>query len=272
MNKALLAAGVSLLALTGAAAAGPVGNVSAGYTYLDFDDDLFGGKSVNWNQFNLTGSAGYDVGSNWMVQGDFSFRSDKLTADNSPIDAGIDTWRAGGQAFWRDSAQGLAGFELAYTSVDAGFSIDGVLVGLRGEVFASDTFTYGAAISYNAFEGKGAQFDAWTGTAFATYYAGPKTALSLRLNGSNTEIDVSSNDLSTWGVGGDVEYLLDSNLSLTGGLAYATLDGGFGDDIDTFSLSAKLKVYFGTEGTLAQQHRTTTLEPGTFTGLPFPLL
>ena len=273
MNKALLAAGVCLAALTGAAVAAPVGNVSAGYSYIDVDSNVFSGKSVNWNQFNLAGSAGYDVGSNWTIQGDFTFRSDRLSIDSmGSYEVSLDSWRAGGEAYWRDQSQSLAGFELAYTSVDVGPAVlDGVLVGLRGEVFASDTITYGAAISYNAFSGKGTDLRTWNGNAFLTYYAAPKTALSLRLGGSTTDIDSAPFTPETWSVGGDVEYLLDSNLSLIGGLEYRTTDFTVAD-FDTLAVSARLKVYFGTEGTLVQQHRTTTLEPSSTAGLPFPFL
>jgi len=133
------------------------------------------------------------------------------------------------------------------------------LAGLLGEYYGSDQYTIGGAISYNSVGAGSADLDTTTGSLFATYYSGTHTAISLR--GEYGTFDTgSSSDVDTWAVSADVEYLLENNLSLTGGVCYESTDFGPAD-LDQYSVMAKLKVCFGTEGSLANQHRTSTLEP-----------
>lgn len=260
--KSLLASGVCLLALTTVAQAKTVGHVSGSGTYVFVDDDVFGGKNVDQFEFNFNGAAGFDLTPTWNVQFDVNFNSANFVGDDlfSGKDISIDTWQAGTQLFWRDPTQGMVGIQAAYSDMSFfTIGLDGFLVGLRGEYYGSDKYTIGGAIAYNALEQGSGELNTTTGSLFATYYSGAQTAISLR--GEYGTFDTgSSTDLDTWGISADVEYLFQNNLSLTGGLGYGSTDFG-GSDVDQFTVMAKLKVYFGTEGTIANQHRTSTLEP-----------
>ncbi len=265
MMKSVLTAGVSLLALAAvsAAEAKTVGHVAGGVNYVDWDDNLFGGKNVDWWQFNFQGAAAFDLTPTWNVQFDTSFNSDRISGDTfGGKSIALDTWRAGTELFWRDSTQGMFGLELAYQSLDQAQSLDGVFVGLRGEYYSSDAFTFGGGVNYNTFETSGVSLDTWGANLFGTYYANEKTGISLRGNYASTDLPSSSPEIDTWGISADVEYLFENNLSLTGSLGYTSIDV-VSDDLSRLTVGAKLKVYFGTEGSLANQHRTGTLEPTT---------
>lgn len=265
MMKSVLTAGVSLLALAAvsAAEAKTVGHVAGGVNYVDWDDNLFGGKNVDWWQFNFQGAAAFDLTPTWNVQFDTSFNSDRISGDTfGGKSIALDTWRAGTELFWRDSTQGMFGLELAYQTLDQAQSLDGVFVGLRGEYYSSDAFTFGGGVNYNTFETSGVSLDTWGANLFGTYYANEKTGISLRGNYASTDLPSSSPEIDTWGISADVEYLFENNLSLTGSLGYTSIDV-VSDDLSRLTVGAKLKVYFGTEGSLANQHRTGTLEPTT---------
>jgi len=265
MMKSVLTAGVSLLALAAvsAAEAKTVGHVAGGVNYVDWDDNLFGGKNVDWWQFNFQGAAAFDLTPTWNVQFDTSFNSDRLSGDAfSGKSIALDTWRAGTELFWRDSTQGMFGLEVAYQTLDQAQSLDGVFVGLRGEYYSSDAFTFGGGVNYNTFETSGVSIDTWGANLFGTYYANEKTGISLRGNYASSDLPSSSPEIDTWGISADVEYLFQNNLSLTGSIGYTSIDV-VSDDLSRLTVGAKLKVYFGTEGSLANQHRTGTLEPTT---------
>lgn len=269
--KSLLASGVCLLALTTVAQAKTVGHVSGSGTYLSFDDDLFSGKDVDQFKFNFNGAAAFDLTPTWNVQFDANFTTANFTGDDifSGKDISIDTWQAGTQLFWRDPTQGMVGVQAAYS--DLSFftvGLDGFLIGLRGEYYGSDQYTIGGAIAYNALEQGSGELNTTTGSLFATYYTGAQTAISLR--GEYGTFDTGgSSDPDTWAISADVEYLFQNNLSLTGGLGYESTDFGPAD-FDQFTVMGKLKIYFGTEGTLANQHRTSTLEPIPVSDFAFP--
>ncbi len=263
MMKSILAAGASLLTLAAvsAAEAKTVGHVSGSTTYVD--SDIFGGKDINEYKFDFEGAAGFDLTPTWNIQFDTHFTSDRFTSDDAfgGKTLAIDTWRAGTQVYWRDSTQGLFGVEVAYNTIDGGFgsgALDGFLAGLKGEYYGSEAWTLGGGITYNTYEAFGGKsLDQFGGDLFATYYVNEKTGISLR--GKYSSLDVGT-DIDTWKVGADVEYLFQNNLSLAGALTYSSFSSGSSSDVDAFTFGAKLKVYFGTEGSLANQHRTGTLE------------
>ncbi len=274
MMKSILAAGVSLLTLAAVstAEAKTFGHVAGGVNYVDNDDAFFGGKDVNQYQFNFQGAAGFDLTPTWNLQFDTSFNSDRFSGDTfGGKTVAMDTWRAGTQAFWRDSATGMVGLEVAYQTVDfSSIAIDGFFVGLRGEYYAGDKFTVGGGVNYNTFEASFyTDLDTLGVNLFGTYYASDKVGISLRGNYSSTDIKSAPDNLDTYGISADVEYLFQNNLSLSGSLAYGSTDF-ITQDFDKFTVGAKLKVYFGTEGSLANQHRTSTLEPtASGFGIPF---
>lgn len=262
--KSILAAGASLLTLAAvsAAEAKTVGHVSGSGTYVSADIDAFSGKNLDQFRFNFNGAAGFDLSPTWNVQFDVNFTTSNFTDDAifSGKDISIDTWQAGTQLFWRDPSQGLVGVQVAYSDFSfATLGADGFLAGLRGEYYGSDQYTIGGAVSYNSVGFGGSDINTTTGSLFVTYYSGTQTAISLRGEYGNFDTG-SSSDLDTWALSADVEYLLENNLSLTGGVGYGSTDLGSAD-LEEFNVMAKLKVYFGTEGTIANQHRTSTLEP-----------
>jgi len=270
MMKSILAAGVSLLTLTAVAEAKTVGHVAAGVNYVDWDEDLFGGKNVDWWQFNFEGAAAFDLTDTWNVQFDTAFNSDRVSSDVfGGKNVAFDTWRAGSQLFWRDPTQGMVGLEVAYQSMDIQYSIDGILVALRGEYYASDAFTVGGSIAYDTFDAGPVSFDTFTGTLFGTYYLNEKTGLTLTGKYGQTDFDVASTNIDSWSLGANVEYLFQNNMSLGGGLSYRSTDVE-STDLSRLTVGLNLKVYFGTEGSLANQHRTGSLAPTrSEMGLPF---
>ncbi len=270
MMKSLMAAGVSLLALTAVAQANTVGHVGAGVNYVDWDDDLFSGKNIDWWQFQFEGAAAFDLTDTWNVQFDTSFNSDRVSSDVfGGKNIAFDTWRAGTQLFWRDQTQGMVGLEVAYQSMDVQYSLDGILVALRGEYFASDRFTVGGSVAYDTYDFGPGSIDTWTGTLFGTYYVNDKTGITLTGKYGTSDFDVATTDFDNWSIGADVEYLLQNNLSLGAGLAYRSTDVET-TDLSRLTFGMNLKVYFGTEGSLANQHRTGSLEPTrSELGIPF---
>lgn len=274
MMKTLLAAGVSLLALSAVttAQAKTVGHIAGGVNYVGNDDDFFGGKDVNQYQFNFQGAAGFDLTPTWNVQFDAAFNSDRYSGDIfSGKTVAVDTWRAGTQAYWRDEATGMFGLEVAYQSLDYSIiAIDGFLVGLRGEYYVNDNFTLGGGVNYNTYEASSfTSLDTFTANLFGTYYVNDKTGISLRGNYSSTDVTGAPDNLDGYGVSADVEYLFQNNLSLSGLVSYGNTDF-ITTDFDRFTVGAKLKIYFGTEGSLAHQQRTSTLEPTT-SGFNLPI-
>lgn len=275
MLKSALAAGVSLLALAAvtSAQADTVGHISGSGTYVSPDSDLFGGKNLDQFVMNFNGAALFDLTPTWNVQFDFNYGTASFLSDDifSGKDISIDDWQAGTQIFWRDPTRGLVGVQVAYSDLSVSIaSLDGFRVGLRGEYFGSDTYTLGGAIVYDSVGQGGDDLETTTGSLFGTYYSGTQTAYSLRA-AYGTFGGNSPSDLDNWEISADVEHLFQNNLSLSGGLGYARLDGS-GGNLDSFNVMAKLKVYFGTEGTLANQHRTSTLEPIPVSGFSFLFL
>lgn len=275
MMKSILAAGVSLLAfsaVTTAQAAPVVGHISGEASYVSYDSDVFSGKNIDSYKYNFNGAALFDLTPSWNIQFDSTFRSLTLSSDAfGGKSLAIDTWDAGTQVFWRDTSKGLFGVTLGYNSLDLPFgeSLDGFYAGLRGEYFANDHLTVGGGFVYNMFDGKG-QLSNYTGSLFGTYYVGTQTGISLRGQYASTDISGTGNSFETWGLSTDVEYLFQNNLSIAGSVGYEQADLPYGTaNFDQWTVGAKLKVYFGTEGSLANQHRTGSLAPLPTVGLPF---
>ncbi len=259
MMKSILAVGVSVIAFGAVSAeAKTFGHIAGSVNYLSVDDIFFGGKDTDRWQYDVQGAVGFDLTPNWNLQLNADFTRDNWS--NFAVDEGVDALSLGGIAFWRDPSKGLLGVEVNYTHVDfASQSNDGYLLALRGEYFGA-AYTIGGRIYWAPSDFYTVDLDTVGGGLSATFYTSDKMAVSLRGNYQDYSFNGNSNDQYNLDITADVEYLFDNNLSLTGTLGYNT-GNAFGSDFDTLTVGAKLKFYFGTEGTLANQHRTSTLEP-----------
>lgn len=274
--KTVLAAGVSCLAVAsifaaGANAAGSsrdryAGTISLGYSYTDFNIDGIDDTSVD--TFSGSGAVVFNLEGNYYAQADFAFASHSLGDDfTGPIDISLDTWKAGGEVFWRDPSVGMFGVELAYQSADLGISGDGFRAGVRGEYYFSDKFTLGAAVGYQELSvDPFLDADGWYVNAKATYYVNDKVSVSLNANYFTLDLGLSS-DVDQWSVGAEAEYLIskETPVSVYGGVRYGQYDidnASFDNDETTVYVGVKFR--FGNEGgSLKDQDRNGALTPTT---------
>jgi hypothetical protein len=251
---AALLANVSAAQADGADAHRMAGTLSMGYAYTDYD---FSGAGLDTDTFSGSGAFLMGMGGNWNFQPGFSFQSQRFDAGGT--DAAVDAWSAGVNLFWRDAQSGLFGIEAAFQSADIGIVADGYRFGARGELFASDKFTIGAAAGYQELDIPiFGTVDGFYANGFATWYASDRFGLSLKLE--YADADASGLSPKDFGVGGEAEYLCGDAMSLAGGVQYGDLDVA-GVDGEAWQIYAGLKVRFGSDGTLVNQHRSNTVEP-----------
>jgi opacity protein-like surface antigen len=253
MNRTTLLASAALLLLATPAFADGSGGKrltglgDAGYTYLDID----GGESID--NIHANGSALWTWPNKWNAQGNFVFDSFR----DEPL--GISAWKLGGAGFWRDQNEGMIGGEIHYQAIDALFSVDGVDLRGRGELFLPD-ITVGAHVGYSTYD----DLDGWQLGAYGTYYANQHLGLRLGLDYGSWDADPVSpfNDFDTWSLDGEVEYLIpDCTTSIYAGLGFGSADPDVGPDSDFWRLGAGLRVHFGTDGSLMKRNREEPLRP-----------
>jgi hypothetical protein len=253
--------------------------VAAGVMWTQDSYDAFAGKGddddddddndINWRTFFgeaavLVGPAG----TNWNFQGDFAFHSHR--GDPSfGSEFTLDTWHAGGIAFWRDANVGLFGVDASFISQDVRSSTETWRLGLRGEYFMGPALTLGGGAGYlsmDFFGGKSANgFDL---NLWGRYYLNDSFALKIR----GDYLSLSSDDAywedgRTWAISGEGEYLLPSlPMSLFLGARYAQStieDSDDSIDVDSVQVYGGVKFYFGSgdAGTsLATHQRNNTLD------------
>lgn len=260
MSRATLLATSALVFLVGPVLADGknhrmTGLGDVGYDYSSLDD-----FDVDRNTFHGQGSVHWQLDGNWNVQGNFGFNSDRFDTGGGPSPT-IDTWKIGGAAFWRNQADGAIGGELYYQSVDVfGFSADGFGLAGRGELYLSPTMTLGARIGYATIDEAGLDIDEWSIGALGKYYWQPNLGLSLGLNYSSFDDD-GGEGFDEWALRGEAEYLFaDCDTSVYGSLMFGDLEADSGGDSDEFGLGLGVRIYFGTDGQLAQRQRTGPLE------------
>lgn len=262
MKTVIVALGAGLMALGAASAeTRSFGHIAGSATWQD--QELFIGANADLWKYNIQGAIGFEAAPRWNVQFDAAFTNDAY-ADLLFFDGpSFESYRAGTQIFWRDPSQGMVGVEFAYQSF-AGFgdAIDGYVAGLKGEYYAGANTTIGGGLTYSLLTPIFGSADAATfgGNAFVTYYASDTVGLSLRTSYNSTDIDISIGTQDIWTVSADVEYLFTGQMSVSASAGYTTNDYFAFNSFDAVSAGVKLKFYFGTEGSLANQHRNSTLE------------
>lgn len=299
MNKfTSLLAGVAALALSaGASEAADLERIVADPTYAA---TISGGVQFTWSDISAdfdgpdTGELGdwtspfgeaavlWRPSGNFNVQSDFAFHSHRLDfADgkNGPDgNIAIDQWHAGGVAFWRDPTMGLFGIDGATGGIDIGHAGDVLRVGGRAEWFLGDMATIGGGVGYHNLDfGSGKiDIDGVNVNAFVNFYATEDLAIKVEFDYASLDFSSTNNcegpcpdvDGDMWAVGGEVEYLLrdmfggSSSLFVGGRYAEREFDIS-GDGTLTFEhaqVFVGFRSYFVTGGSLANHHRTNTLD------------
>ncbi|MFT3808929.1 MAG: hypothetical protein QM698_03360 [Micropepsaceae bacterium] len=262
MIKSVLTMGAALLAFgVTTAEARTFGHVAGGLSYVD-DDDFLNQNADAWS-YGFQGAVGFDLTPSWNLQLGAAY-SNQENDFQFAQGYSVDNWNAGAIAFWRDPSKGMVGGEVAYQRTQGSYtdtSWDGYLIGIRGEYYAP-SYTIGGSLNYNTFEYSEYNYDlnAYAGDVFITYYAGDRVGVTGRISFSSTDFPSTAPSYDRWTLGADVEYLVTENFSVSAVASYVAHDY-FTEDFKTFKLGAELKFYFGTEGSLSAQHRTSTLKP-----------
>lgn len=254
MKRAILMATTAIVALAaptladGKSGKRLTGLGDVGYNYLDVD---LNPGDQSFDNFHATGSALWTWPGKWNFQGNFdhnSFRDEPL---------GISTWKLGGAGFWRDPNEWMIGGEIHYQAIDALFTVDGVDLRGRGELFLND-ITLGAHLGYSTYD----DLDGWQLGAYANYYASPHLGLRLGLDYGTWDADIASpfNDFDSWSLDGEVEYLFpDCDTGIYAGLGFGSNDSDVAGDSDFWRLGAGVRVHFGTDGSLMKRNREEPL-------------
>lgn len=271
------------------------GSVMGGYMFgwqdseVDFGGGDFDGKDVDW-ETPFGEGAGLVTCGGFNIQGDLAYysHSGKGDYDDIPDFIGIDDgWidetnvHLGGALFFRDPDLWAAGLQASWISqsvdnvFDSSTEVDIYRVGLFGEYYFSEMFTFGASAAYyyadwpsDNFQfidhDKGFELAAW-----ARFYATPDFSLLLRGDGllaKAQDEDGDDADFNGFAITGEGEYLVwDQGLSFFAGARYAERkldadEGPFKAQIDDTQVYAGIKFYFGQQGTLVERQRTGTID------------
>ena len=281
--KSWAAAGTSCLAIAALAAASAnpataaksryAGEITLGYSYTSLDTNLPGSSNIDVNTFIGSGAVVYNVEGNWFLQGDFAFASHS-PSNTGPISASLDTWTAGGTFFWRDSSQGMLGVDIGYQSADAGISGDGFRLGVRGEWYCGDHWTFSGAAGWEQVEFQSlTRIDGWYANAGVKYYVNERTSVSLNANYFTANLSNASFDTNQWSVGAEGEWLVsrETPVSIYGGVRYGDFNiDNIGNDPTQWTAYVGVKFRFGNDGdSLVGQDRDGAVSPTT-TGLVEP--
>lgn len=202
------------------------------------------------------------------IQSDFAFHSHRLDLGSGKDEnIAIDQWHTGGVIFLRDPTMGLFGIDGAVGGIDASFvgAVDVFRIGGRAEWFAGDMATIGGGVGYHNLDfsdGK-PEVDGINFNAFVNFYVNEDLALKAKFD--YAEFDISGEDFSydMWSIGGEAEYLLrgmfggNSSVFVGGRYAETDLDE---DVIEDTQIFVGFRSYFVTGGSLANHHRTNTLD------------
>ncbi|MGE0239417.1 MAG: hypothetical protein AB7F09_13280 [Parvibaculaceae bacterium] len=252
------------------------GSVMAGYMYnwqsSEFADEgeEFDGKDVDWDTPFGEG-AGLVTCGGLNIQADVAYYAHSADIDGDDIDLDQTNSHIGGALFYRDPASWAGGVQASWISQDIfGLDLDVFRVGLFGELYLNDAFTFGgSAAYYNSDWPEGKDEDGFELAAWGRFYATPDLAFTLRGDALFAEMDFNGGDdadIDGFAITGDAEYLVwDQGLALFAGARYAERDFEFdGDDeeftIEDFQVFAGIKFYFGHDGTLIERQRTGTVD------------
>jgi hypothetical protein len=290
-NKLKLSASAAALALMLGLGAGSVkaadvvadpgctlsGSVMAGYMYdwqnssFDFgEDNDIDGKDVDWSTPFGEG-AGLVTCGGFNVQADVAYYGHSADLDFEDIDIDQTNTHIGGALFYRDPSAWAGGIEASWISQDIeSEDIDVFRVGLFGELYLNDMFTFGGmAAYYNTDWPFGKDEDGFELAAWGKFYVTPDFALTLRGDAMFGDFDFEgegSADIDGYAITGDGEYLVwDQGLAVFAGARYANREFDFNDEnvnfeIEDFQVFGGIKFYFGQDGTLIERQRTGTID------------
>ncbi len=244
---------------------------------------ISGGFSHTWSEFN--GDAP-DEGFDWNspfgeaavlwrptgllnIQSDFAFHSHRLDISDGKGPSGniaLDQWHTGGVVFWRDPMMGLFGIDGAVGGIDFGQAIDVFRIGGRGEWFAGDMATIGGGVGYHNLDlGSGKpDFDGVNFNAFVNFYVNEDLALKAKFDYAHFDVSGEDFSIDAWSIGGEAEYMLRSmfggNSSVFVGGRYAEFDTNDDFSLEHAQIFVGFRSYFVTGGSLANHHRTNTVD------------
>ena len=241
------------------------GSVNLGYSWLNYNPD--GAPDFHNNVFNAEGAFGIPLGGNWSVEGNFAFETQQWDNMGAPINFSVDTWQVGGTAVYHFDGQGRLGFDLAYETLDAGISMDGYRVGVRGEYYLQPNATLRAAAGYQDYDNSGIQADGFYGGAGGSYYftrnigvRGEVDYYTFNISG----LGPFSTDYDVWDFNAKLQYKCDDYPLVFGGhVAYATIDA-FGGNTDVWNLGIDITAMFGSgasKASLRDAEVNSTFEP-----------
>lgn len=260
-----------IIASTTAAAAedslGPVGTVAAGFTYEDVEL-TFDGETETPTVFSVNGSGAALFGhyNRFEIQGNFDFVSHNIDPGGECCEFGLDQSALGGKIFTRGE-RGLLGVEGDYRREDGPTGVfDGYRVGLRGERYTSDQWTVAFGVGYNFLNNDGCCTDddlkGLDVNGSLTFYSMDNVALSARIGYDKRRFDTYDGDIMSFGGGIEwthpkvpmavalnVDYYDSEGSDGAGDIEFSNLQGGL-----------RLKFYFGSSGSMANLHRTSTLD------------
>jgi hypothetical protein len=273
------------------------GSVMAGYMFdwqKDKEDfsihvpgegniDIFSeDNDVDW-ETPFGEGAGLVTCGGFNIQADVAYYAHSADTDNSDVDLDQTNTHIGGAVFFRDPASWAGGLSASWISQDVlGKDLDVFRVGLFGEFYLDDMFTFGGSAHYYNADGYEEDFkdeDGFELAAWGRFYVTPDLSLMARGDFLIANPDFAnftpfdSDDTTGWAITGEGEYLVwDQGLSLFAGARYAERDAEvdidvgqgaeerFKFDVDDFQVYAGIKFYFGQDGTLVERQRTGTVD------------
>lgn len=274
------------------------GSVTAGYMFnwqkSTFEIDVEGEGAddkdgdVDWDTPFGEG-AGLVTCGNFNVQADVAYYAHSAELDDiSSKDIDLDQTNShiGGALFYRDPSSWAGGVGASWISQDIfGKDIDVFRVGLFGEFYLDDMFTFGASAHYyNTDWPEGKDEDGFELAAWGRFYVNPDFSLMLRGDALLASLEADGDDddddddfdedLNGFAITGEAEYLVwDQGLSIFGGARYAQRSLEFGNlnptpppdvdldvDVEDFQVFGGIKFYFGHDGTLIERQRTGTVD------------
>lgn len=229
-------------------------------------DSWFGEAAALWRPSDLIN-----------IQSDFAFHSHRFDIASGKCDGNcdipniaVDQWHAGGILFARDPMMGLIGIDGAVGGIDFGLAADVWRIGGRGEWFLGDMATIGGGVGYHNLDfgsgkcGGGCELDGINANAFVNFYATEDLALKAKFDYAKLDFDDEDLTIDMWSIGGEAEYLLrdwfggGSSVFVGGRYFEQEFENGF--TIEQAQFFVGFRSYFVTGGSLANHHRTNTLD------------
>jgi hypothetical protein len=263
-----LAAAITPAAADGGMGAGNqfYGSADVGYNWTNYSPN--GASDYHSGTFVGQGAIGMPFGNGWFGEGNFSFESQQFNNVFGPGSTAIDTWQVGALVGYNFDGQGRLGVDLAYQTLDFGFSVDGYRAGIRGEYYLNRDATLRAGVGYQDYNQNGIEGDGVYANGGGSYYFNRN--LGIRGDVDYFKYDLTGfgphTNFDVWALGGKLQYKLDDcPVILGGGVTYGDINGPFGvGDNHAWQFGLDITAKFGSGApakSLAETERTSTFEP-----------